>query len=197
MTSLNKSMDNQEEVLINPSNKITAGLIAWFLPGFGHIYQGRTAKGILFAICIIPVLLTGIIMGSYRDSATKELQIGRVIYFSWKNGEKRLYFIPQAMIGAVAVPALIQAKIVETGREGFFHNIFAPPRTSGEESLQPTRDKIVEQTHSWFDLGTLFTAAAGLLNILAVFDAIGGPVRYESNEKKKKKEKNDLASEKE
>ena len=30
--------------------------------------------------------------------------------------------------------------------------------------------------HGWFELGTVFTMIAGLLNVLAIFDAAAGPV---------------------
>ena len=169
---------------IDPPNKVTAAIIAWLLPGFGHIYQGRVAKGILFACCILPILFAGIVMGSYHDTKGK-LQIGRVVYFSWKEEEKRLYFIPQAMVGLVAIPAFIQAKVVESGNDGICHNLFAPPRVKSEQSNQPTRDEIIERTHSWFDLGSIFTAVAGLLNLMVVFDVICGPARLEKNEKTK------------
>ena len=186
--SENNSKDDFER--IDPPNKVTAALIAWLLPGFGHIYQGRTAKGILYACCIIPVLIAGIWMGSYHDTKGK-LQIGRVIYYSWKDEEKRLYFIPQAMIGLVAIPAVIQSKVVESGNEGVCYNLFAPPRVKSEQSNQPTRDEIIERTHSWFDLGSIFTAIAGLLNLMVIFDVVCGPVRMEKPEKTEKSKENE------
>ena len=32
--------------------------------------------------------------------------------------------------------------------------------------------------HSYFDLGTLYTMIAGLLNVLAIYDAAAGPVLF-------------------
>jgi hypothetical protein len=37
-----------------------------------------------------------------------------------------------------------------------------------------------------FELGTVYTMIAGLLNILAIYDAWGGPVASEEEEKKKR-----------
>ncbi|MDO5580813.1 MAG: hypothetical protein Q4G69_06730 [Planctomycetia bacterium] len=172
--------ENKEEIReIDPPNKLLSAILGWLVPGLGHIYQGRYFKGFLFAFCIIPLLLVGIWMGSYREilpTNEERLQLGRDVWFSWREGDKRLFFIPQAMIGSVAIPALIQARYVEKNGEGFCSNLFAPPRLPREiRSSQPLLDEIILKTWSWFDLGTLFTAAAGLLNLLVIFDIIGGP----------------------
>jgi hypothetical protein len=45
---------NAEEILeIDLKNPGWAALLAWLWPGAGHLYQGRTAKGLLFMICIL------------------------------------------------------------------------------------------------------------------------------------------------
>lgn len=178
-SSQTEDNENEEIREIDPPDKLLSAILGWLVPGLGHIYQGRYFKGILFAFCILPLLFTGIWMGSYWDissSGEEQLHLGRDIYFSWREGDKRLYFIPQAMIGSVALPALIQARYVEKNGVGFCSNLFAPPRLPREiHSSQPLLDEIVLKTWSWFDLGTLFTAAAGLLNLLVIFDIIGGP----------------------
>ncbi len=179
----NKTPFEEEIRTIDPPDKFMTGLLAWAIPGLGHIYQQRTLKGILFFFCITPLLIAGIWMGSYWEEGlngtgqvTRKLQIGRDIYYSWRVGDKRLYFIPQAMIGAVAVPALLQSKVVEGGNDGFCYNLFAPPRLALDtKSVQPTLDNIIQHTWSWFDLGTIFTVSAGLLNLLVIFDAVSGP----------------------
>ena len=48
-----------------------AAFLAWLVPGLGHIYQGRTGKGILFSICILGTFFYGMYIGS-----------GRVVYAS-------------------------------------------------------------------------------------------------------------------
>ena len=47
--------------------------------------------------------------------------------------------------------------------------------------------------HSNFEMGTVFTMIAGLLNILVIFDAAGGPVGSApaAKEKEKKKQRRD------
>lgn len=181
--SKNSWNENIREIELK--DPLVAGILAWLVPGLGHLYQRRFFKGILFGICIIPLLLTGIWMGSYSeptdpaDSASaKRWHIGRNVYCSWRNGDKRLYFIPQALIGGVAIPAILQANHGTEGESFLPGNAFVPPRLANEQSnsKQPTLNQLIEKLHSYFELGTIFTVIAGLLNILAILDALGGPV---------------------
>ena len=162
-----------------------AGLLAWLVPGLGHWYQGRRAKAIIYAAAIWPILLAGLWMGSYWEAtpngdSARRLLVARNVYWSWRSGDKRLYFVPQAAVGAVAIPAFLQAKNLSDGDGGVFSTAFAPPRLPSESSTrpnQPSSAEIAARLHSWLDVGTLFTVVAGLLNLLAIFDAAGGPVR--------------------
>ena len=36
-----------------------AAFLAWLVPGLGHIYQGRTGKGVLFFVCIVGTFFYG------------------------------------------------------------------------------------------------------------------------------------------
>ena len=36
-----------------------AALLAWLVPGLGHLYQGRTGKGLLFFICVMGTFVFG------------------------------------------------------------------------------------------------------------------------------------------
>jgi hypothetical protein len=49
-------------------------------------------------------------------------------------------------------------------------------------------DQWNEEMASGFDMGTLYTMVAGLLNILVVFDAYGGPLPPPTNAKRKNSE---------
>ncbi len=48
---------------------------------------------------------------------------------------------------------------------------------------QPTLDELHKKLHRYFDVGTAYTMIAGLLNVLAIYDAWGGPVIAESRRK--------------
>jgi hypothetical protein len=45
-------------------------------------------------------------------------------------------------------------------------------------------DTLHEKLHRYFELGTVYTMVAGLLNVLAIYDAWGGPVSSAPERKK-------------
>jgi hypothetical protein len=190
----------QEAFDVELRNPWLAGLLAWLVPGLGHWYQGRRAKAIIYAAAIWPILLAGLWMGSYWEAtpngdSARRLLVARNVYWSWRPGDKRLYFVPQAAVGAVAIPAYLQARDLKDGSGSVMSTAFAPPRIPGEAATrpnQPSSDEIAANLHSWLDVGTLFTVVAGLLNLLAIFDAAGGPIKpSEEEEDDEKKDANE------
>ena len=147
---------------------IAAGL-AWLLPGLGHLYQGRTAKGILFMVCILSTFFFGLFCSS-----------GHAVYASWTDWDRRLPYLCQVGVGLPALPALVQNYLVRSGQAPLLGGIMAPPATPQE--LNDWYRKL----NRYFELGTVYTMIAGLLNILAIYDAWGGPVPLVEEERKKK-----------
>ena len=60
--------------------------------------------------------------------------------------------------------------MVRRGKEPMLGGVMAPPRTQDELSDWH------KTLNMRFELGTLYTMIAGLLNVLAIWDAYGGPV---------------------
>jgi hypothetical protein len=94
-------------------------------------------------------------------------------------------------VGAPALPALLQTHRVRGGKAPLFDGIMAPPRnvTISDNPADVRQDELAQwhrQYHSYFELGTLYTMIAGLLNILAIYDAVGGPVLVSPDEERKK-----------
>ena len=130
------------------------------------------------------------------------------MYWKWTPDDHRFYFLGQGCIGAPALPALIQSNRAKNGEAPLLHGFMAPPISSryvvnnhgkleyanlSPESLAEQNQKynytfhqIRKSLNKDFELGTLFTTIAGLLNLLVVFDAAGGIV-IETDEKKKAK----------
>lgn len=186
------------EQKIELRNPVVAGILAWLLPGAGHWYQKRYFKAALFALSIWPVLIAGLFIGTYveespDDPAVRQVNFARTVYCSWRPDDKRLYFIPQACVGCVALPAIMQAKAKRDADGSFGSTAFAPPRVASEfqsRPNQPDLNDIIRHLYSWFDLSTIYTVVAGLLNLFVIFDAIGGPAPdVEEQEKKAKEEK--------
>jgi hypothetical protein len=55
--------------------------------------------------------------------------------------------------------------------------ILGPDRADPQDLYPPfTLDTLHKRLHRYFDLGSIYTMIAGLLNILVIYDAFGGPV---------------------
>jgi hypothetical protein len=141
-----------------------AALLAWLWPGAGHLYQRRYAKGAIFMVGVLSIYVLGLVIGR-----------GHVVYASWTQDDKRWHYLCQLGVGLPALPALIQAHIViKKGKPAPF-GIMAPPK----QPVNPEGNDELAQWHaqlgSNFELGTLYTMIAGLLNVLVIYDAFAGP----------------------
>ena len=169
-----------ETIEIDLRNPLVAGVLAWLIPGAGHLYQRRFAKGILFLVCILSTFFFGLSLGS-----------GHVVYASLAKDDMRWHYFCQVAVGAPALPALLQTHRVRNGKEPLFGGVMAPPRnvTNFDDPGSVRNDELAQwhrDLHSYFELGTLYTMIAGLLNILAIYDAVGGPVLFSPEEDRKK-----------
>ena len=84
----------------------------------------------------------------------------------------------------------MQTYLVRNGREPLFGGVMAPPVDNA--ALNDMWKKLNRQ----LDLGTVYTMIAGLLNVLAIYDAYGGPVRLEPEEQPPGKKEEDDPGEK-
>ena len=156
---------------IDLRNPIVAGVWAWLWPGAGHIYQRRYAKGVLFMACILGTWIFGLSLGD-----------GHVVYASWTTNDHRWHYLCQLGVGAPAFPAMMQSRRVRDGKEPLLNGFMAPPRNVVSDSASPRDlqdDELAQwhlRYHTYFELGTLYTMIAGLLNILAIYDAFSGPM---------------------
>lgn len=158
----------QQPVELDLRDPVVAAILAWLVPGLGHVYQGRTAKGVLFAACILSTFFYGLFLSD-----------GRAVYASWQDSDKRLAYLCQVGVGLPALPALVQTYLVRQGKTPFFGGAMAPPANVGE--LNDWHKTL----HRYFELGTVYTMIAGLLNILVIYDAWGGPVHLGGPEEEK------------
>jgi hypothetical protein len=160
---------------------ILAAILAWLIPGAGHWYQGRRTKAVLFFVTILGSFCYGLWLGG-----------GRVVYAAWgpTPEEKRLPYFCQLGAGAAALPALWQTsrfrneQFVDAvksrklaGTATFWDWFMAPPITRIDDR-NPHRTELDDlnfQYNRFFELGTVYTMIAGLLNLLVIFDACGGP----------------------
>jgi len=156
-----------------------AALLAWMLPGLGHIYQGRTGKGLLFFICILGTFFYGLYLGG-----------GKVVYAAvpWEQ-QYRWQYLCQLGVGLPSTPMLVQRS--KALKDSNFTGFMAPPRRgpmewkddSGKVSKQPNELAMwTLKYHPYFELGTVYTVVAGLLNVLVICDAAAGPLVITQNQ---------------
>jgi len=166
---MNAPTDDGSDELPDLRNPALAALLTWLLPGLGHWYQGRKFKAILFGSCIIGIYLVGLWVGR-----------GMVVYWTWINPLKdsenfRLSFIFQSFVGGFTLPGIFQGLLSYMNKPPILEGWMAAPAQEVVNGLHPKIGRLVE-------IGTVYTAVAGLLNLLAMMDAYGGPVQFSSPE---------------
>ena len=160
-----------ELIDIDLRNPYLAGLLAWLVPGLGHYYQKRYHKACIFFFCIIPTFIAGCALAS-----SYEIGPARNVYWSWRQADMRFWWLAQAPLGIAAVPSWVQARNVNSGQAPVFGSFMAPPQLyHGDKSgISPVLDEI-RQKMPHYELGTYLTVIAGLMNLLVILDAAGGP----------------------
>jgi hypothetical protein len=161
---------------VNLRKPEVAAFWAWFFPGAGHLYQRRYAKAMLFMVCILGTYFYGLALGN-----------GHVVYASFTENDRRWQYICQLGVGLPALPALVQSHLVlRMGKEPFFDYFMAPPHP-----VTPNAHDMLAEWHEEskykFELGTLYTMIAGLMNVLVIYDAFAGPMAPPAEDEKKKK----------
>ncbi|MBN1394966.1 MAG: hypothetical protein JW959_08080 [Pirellulales bacterium] len=178
---------------INLKDAGLAAFLAWMLPGLGHFYQGRRAKAALYFVCIMGLFVFGLCLGSSNEQCINsegKIGYGRAVYFSWKKGDRTWAYICQVCVGLPALPAVIQAYRMNHNQKVWCGGFMAPPRPNndndkGPNKEQPTLHDLHRVLNRRFDLGRFFATVAGLLNVLAIYDAYAGPVTIAPGVKKK------------
>lgn len=165
----------EDAIEIELKQPFVAAVLAWMVPGLGHIYQGRTGKGILFFVCVLGTFFYGLYLGG-----------GKVVYAAvpWEQQYRWQYWC-QLGTGLVSTPMLVQRHRVLNRQEPLWDGFMAPPGNrpvpwkddSGNMTTQPNELAMwTVKYHPYFELGTVYTVIAGLLNVLVICDAAGGPL---------------------
>jgi hypothetical protein len=173
-----------DAVVVDLKQPWLAGLLAWAIPGLGHIYQGRTGKGILFFICIMGTFIYGMYLGE-----------AKVVYAAtnWEQ-QFRWQYLCQLGVGLPATPMLVQRARANAGKPLLWSGFMRQPKNeptewkddSGNMSKQPNELSMwTVKMHPFFELGTVYTVIAGLLNVLVICDAVSGPLILKPHKKDK------------
>ncbi len=158
------SGDAYDLLEVDLRNPLMAAVLSWAWPGAGHLYQRRYSKGVLFMVCVLGTYFFGLGLGG-----------GKCVYASFTDTDFRWQYFFQAGVGLPALPAVVQNMAVMGENDPPLGDEFmAPPHPV----LPMSQDKLAKwhaQLHTYFDLGTLYTMVAGLLNVMVICDALMGP----------------------
>lgn len=126
-----------------------AALLAWLVPGAGHLYAGHRVKGLASLVLILGMYVAGLWV-SRCEAVSLEGDMGHQYAFI-------------AQVGAGGPTALALA---------YSHGKlpWRPERGEGEYWSEPA---YVERLPA-IDVGLLLTMVAGLLNLLLIHDALNG-----------------------
>ncbi|MBX3379565.1 MAG: hypothetical protein KF805_05695 [Phycisphaeraceae bacterium] len=140
-----------------------SGIAALIVPGLGHVFLGQFRRGALVAVGVLGLFFAGLLVGGIDCVDSKE---------------DALWFIAQAPTGVVA----FGTNYVHQNRfKGVDPSSRAAPRRMpypGEHidangvivpGGHPPAQRSLARVH---EMGILFTAVAGLLNVLAAIDAM-------------------------
>lgn len=185
MSNIVKSPDPEYPIEIDLKNRTLAAFWAWLWPGAGHLYQGRYAKGVLFMVCILSTFLFGFGLGGWK-----------VVFMRTKKPYPRLHYICQVCVGLPALPAIVEWNREKSGRDPLFKGLYRPPDERTNRIVDDGPGVADDDLAAWnlqykaaFDMGTLYTMVAGLLNLLAIYDAYAGPAFVLPDEEEQKKQK--------
>src|SRR5215203_3658854 len=92
-----------------------AAFLAWLVPGLGHIYQGRTGKGVLFFVCIVGTFFYGMYIGGERVVYASTANV-----FSMQFLQDRWQYVCQVGAGLPALPALVERQRVRAHKTPLF-----------------------------------------------------------------------------
>lgn len=144
---------------------------AAILPGLGHVYLGYHARGLLIAAGVLAMFFSGLLIGGIDSVDSRE---------------DRVWFIGQALVGPVAFAAdhINQTRFKAYAPLGSSTVLRSPypdesiqPRPAGPNGpvvpqITPTGSPpSVKSIGRANELGTLFSAIAGMMNLLVIIDA--------------------------
>jgi hypothetical protein len=121
---------------------VAAAVAGWVLPGMGHAMIGQRKRGLIIGATIGALWLAGLVIGGVSV-------IDRADNGAW--------FVGQALVG----PAIVADYIVQA-------HLKPRARIAGDSDhpvYEPSFGHVKEQ-------GILYTALAGLLNLLAILDVV-------------------------
>lgn len=122
-----------------------AAVAAWLVPGLGHVLIGQAARGAIIGATIAMLWLAGVLIGGISV-------LDRTAHPAWFLGQM---LTAPSIVGNYVLQQHLKPRYIDP-------DDLPPGRTV---NYQPSFGRVREQ-------GILYTALAGLLNLLAILDVI-------------------------
>lgn len=106
------------------ANPVISGVLAFLIPGAGHLYQGRIFKGLIYLVCIHAAFFTGMALGEGMTVHHKVPPNAQ----GWR--QISLSYAAQVGTGIWALPALVQARRVESKDNRMVRSLSSPITSS-------------------------------------------------------------------
>jgi hypothetical protein len=195
-TGRSVAISPDDDSVIDLRNRTLAAFLAWCVPGLGHFYQGRKHKGGLFMGAILGMFLAGLWLGGGKVVYAAWRPAEPRWAFVCQAGA--------GLVAMPAL--LQSRHLSGAAKQPFFTSTFmAPPLHPGQIVSRAYADRLIatdpdiedeaffdrppyrqfrgdqlslwqRRLGRWFEFGTLYTMLAGMLNILAIYDAFAGPL---------------------
>lgn len=167
-----------------------AGILAWLIPGAGHVYMRRTLRGVIICICINGLFWTGVAFGGI---------------FTVEPLKQRWWFTAQMCTGVSGVAAWYRQEqyrraITEKFEDPELRTPIPPPPTRQRKALpgewwktynEALAGKGLSLSYPADTVARAYAGVAGMLNLMCIFDAVmlavmgrfGEPARRKREEK--------------
>lgn len=180
---------------IDLRNRWLAAFLAWCLPGAGHFYQGRNHKGGIFMGAVLGMFLAGLWLGG-----------GKVVYAAWRPEPRFAFVCQAGAGLVAMPALVQSMRLTGPAKQPLLAStVMAPPLQAGQPVSRAYAERVIatepdiaadafldrpphrlfrgdqlslwqRRLGRWFEYGTLYTMLAGMLNILAIYDAFAGPL---------------------
>lgn len=151
-----------------------AAIAGWLLPGAGYFLIGEVARGMIVGATIIAMFLGGILLAGIRvidvpgyDKAGQRVKIDPNGARIESTSRHRYYgVLPWALTGRGFFAEMVN-------KPWYVCQILSGPicLIASSASLSAASSGVPSSHARLYEIGTLYTAVAGLLNLLAVIDA--------------------------
>jgi hypothetical protein len=156
----------------NTNRMIAAGFLTWVLPGAGHYYLGHRKFAAVFCGAIMLPFLAGVAIGGVKTSINPHVNKWLFLAEMGAGGPTGAFFAVGNSVGGI--DARTTAAVIQSDS----------PMSAQQRSALGARLAPYRSYYPGSDIAQIYLAVAGLLNLLAILDAMtraqtgGMPVYY-------------------